>query len=154
MTITQITVVQGIALQPGPPGQDGAQGPPGQIVALDVMRGWTTPQYFVPNDLSYVANGTTVWDTARTPSARLAMSGGNSAMGAPLNVIEGAYYALRIVQDPVTPRVMTWSGSFHWPGGSVAAVAPSNLAGAIDLFHFRGAAGGILEFCGAQLNIR
>lgn len=155
MTIVQLTVVQGIALQPGPPGQDGAQGPPGQIVALDVMRGWTTLQYFVPQDIAYAVSGTTVWDTRQSPSARLAMVGGNSAMGSPMNVVEGAYYALRIVQDPVTPRVLTWqTGPYHWPGGAASAVAPSNIAGAIDVFHFRGAPGNVLEFVGAQLNIK
>jgi len=155
MTITQLTVVQGIALQPGPPGPEGEQGPPGQITSLDIARGWNTLQYAVPKDIVFVAGGTTVWDTLTYPSARLNMVAGNTTMGAPQNVIEGAYYSLRIVQDAV-PRTFTWdpTGHFHWPGGAVNAVLPSNIASAIDIFHFRGAAAGVLEFVGAQLNMK
>ncbi len=155
MTITQVTVVQGVALQPGPQGNTGPQGPPGAIATLDVLRGWTTLQYFVPTNIAYAVSGTTVWDTQANPSARLAMIGGNSAMGTPLNVIEGAYYALRTVQD-TPPRALTWQpGAFLWPGGAGNAVAPTNVAGAIDIFHFRGAPGGnALEFVGAQMNIK
>lgn len=156
MTITQITVVQGVALQPGPPGPVGDPGPPGAIATLDILRGWTTLQYIVPTDLAFVSGGTTAWDTQAHPSARLALVGGNTTMGPPSNVVEGAYYALRIVQDSPTPRVVTWSASaYHWPGGAVSGtVAPSNTSGAIDIFHFRGATGNVLEFVGAQLNVK
>jgi hypothetical protein len=152
MTITSVTVIQGIALQPGPQGDIGPQGPPGSISNLDMLRGWTTVQYVVPTDIAYVSGGTTAWDTAVNPNARLAISGGNTTMGAPMNVVEGAYYALRFVQD--TPaRTVTWDSHYHWAGGPLGAVAPSNIDAAIDVFHFRGAVGGVLEFVGAQLNI-
>jgi hypothetical protein len=154
MTITQITIVQGIALQPGPPGTPGPQGLPGTITNLDILRGWMTLQYVVPTDLTFIASGTVAWDTMAHPSARLAISGGNAAMGSPINVVEGAYYALRIVQD-TTPRVLTWqAGAYLWPNGANSAVQISNSAGAVDIFHFRGSPAGALEFVGAQLNIR
>lgn len=153
MTITQITVVQGIALQPGPPGATGPQGPPGAISTLDILRGWTTLQYIVPTDLPFVSGGTTPWDTQQHPSARLTLAGGGTTMGPPSNVIEGAYYALRIVQDTMA-RTVAWDTHYHWAGGAANAVAPSNSSGAIDVFHFRGATGNVLEFVGAQLNLK
>jgi len=155
MTILAVTVVQGIALQPGPPGPQGPQGPPGAIATLDVVRGWLNVQYAVPTNLTYAANATTNWDVGANQNAKLVILGGPTVMGAPTNVIEGAYYALRTVQDS-PPRAVTWDtgGHYHWPGGAVNAQLPSNIAGAIDIFHFRGAAGNVLEFVGAQLNLK
>ena len=153
MTITQLTVVQGIALQPGPKGDPGAQGPPGAATNIDVARGWTTLQYIAPTDLAYVAGGTTLWDTAAHQNAKLQLTGGNTTMGAPTNVVEGAYYALRTIQDS-TQRTITWDTHYHWPGGAANAQQPSAPNGAIDVFHWRGAVGGILEFVGALLNIK
>jgi len=153
MTITEITVVQGIALQIGPKGEKGDPGPPGSIQSLDLMRGWTTLQYAVPTSLVYVPGGTTVWDTQANPNARLVVTSDNTTMGSPVNVVEGAYYALRIVQSS-PPRTFSWHTNYHWPGGAAAAVPPSNTANAIDLFHFRGGVGNVLEFTGAQFNIK
>lgn len=162
MTITGITVVEGVALQPGPPGAPGAQGPqgpPGAIQTLDVLRGWMTLQYQVPTDLTYAPGGQTNWDTEAHPNARLTISGGNTTMGAPTNVHEGAYYALRIQQDPTTPRTFTWNPAYKWPsvmvsGSPVPNVQqPSNTPGAIDVFHFRGGMGQVLQFVGAMFNM-
>ncbi len=80
MTITSVTVVQGVALQPGPKGEQGEQGPPGAIATLDVVRGWNSVQYAVPTPLTYVAGGTTEWDVSTHQSATLAISGGNTTM--------------------------------------------------------------------------
>jgi hypothetical protein len=151
MTITQITVAQGVALQPGPPGPQGPQGIPGSIISLDEVRGWATVQYTVPVDLPYVSGGTTTWDVSVAQNARLAMSAGNTTMGPPQNVIEGAYYALRTVQD-TTPRTITWDSHYHWASGTPQP--PSNITGAIDIYHFRGAVGNVLEHVGTQLNVR
>jgi hypothetical protein len=155
MTITAITVVQGIALQPGPVGPQGEQGPPGAITTLDIPRGWMSLQYMVPTDVPYVTPGPTTWDTLAHPSARITILGGATVMAPPINVIEGAYYAIRFVQDSPA-RTVTWdaTGHYHWPGGAVNAVLPSNIPGAVDVFHFRGAPGNVLEFVGAQLNLR
>lgn len=149
--ITSVTVIQGVALQQGPPGPPGTPGAPGSISNLDVARGWNTVQWTVPKDLSYNPAGTTTWDVSAFPNARLALVGGSTTM-ALLNVVEGAYYSLRTVQD-ATARTITWGATqgFHWP--LATPVQPSTRAGAIDLWHFRGAPSNVLEFAGAQLDV-
>jgi len=150
--ITNVTVIQGVALQPGPQGPPGAPGAPGSITGLDVQRGWLTVQFTVPTDLPYVAGGTTTWDVSANPNARMALAGGNTTMAQPLNVVEGAYYPIRTVQDS-TPRTITWNAAFHWPGGSSGAQQPSTRSGAIDLWHWRGATSNVLEFAGAVFDV-
>jgi hypothetical protein len=149
--ITNVTVVQGIALQPGPQGPPGTPGAPGSITGLDVARGWNTVQWTVPTDLTYNAGGTTTWDVSVHPNARLALTTGNTTM-ALLNVVEGAYYALRTVQD-ATARTITWGSSqgFHWP--SATPIQPSTRDGAIDLWHWRGAPSNVIEFAGMQPDV-
>ena len=52
-----------------------------------------------PVALTFASGGTTAWDVVAAPNATLALAGGNTTMGAPSGVVEGAYYALRAVQD-------------------------------------------------------
>lgn len=134
-------------------GIQGIQGPPGDVSNLDTARGWTTVQYQALTTLTYTAGGTTAWDVAAKPNTKMAISGGNTTMGAPTNVVEGAYYAMRTVNDS-TPRTFTWNAAYKWPGGSSNAQQPTASAGAVDRWWWCGGAGNTLEFVGMQRDVR
>ena len=106
-----------------------------------------------PVALTYSSGGTTAWDTAAAQNATLACAGGNTTMGAPSNVVVGAYYALRIVQD-TTPRGIAWNAAYHWAGGASGVPTISPGSGAVDIFVFRGAASNVLEDAGYRQDVK
>jgi hypothetical protein len=55
----------------------------------------------------------------------------NFTVAAPTGPVAGGTYVVRIVQDATGNRVVTWPGTFKWPGASVPAL--STAANAIDL---------------------
>ena len=59
---------------------------------------------------------------------------GNRIIGAPSNLKDGATYILKIVQDGVGSRTLTWNAVFKWEGGTAPTL--STAAAAIDIITF------------------
>ena len=77
---------------------------------------------------------TIAWNTATGQTATFTFTGTNRTMGAPTNLVNGAFYALAVIQNGGS-NTLTWNSIFKWAGG----VAPtlSTAAGAKDYFTFR-----------------
>lgn len=67
---------------------------------------------------------------------------GNATFGAPSNVLEGATYTIKIVQDLVGNRTATWNSVYKF--GSLTGTL-STAASAIDVFVFEGSDDGTLH---------
>jgi len=68
------------------------------------------------------------WDLAAGGAAKVTLAG-NRTMNAPTNMIEGAWYRLRIIQDATGTRLITWNAVFKWPGAVAPCLsaAPNNI---------------------------
>jgi hypothetical protein len=68
------------------------------------------------------------WDLAAGGAAKVTLAG-NRTMNAPTNMVEGAWYRLRIIQDATGTRLITWNAVFKWPGAVAPALsaAPNNI---------------------------
>jgi hypothetical protein len=55
-------------------------------------------------------------------------------MGAPTNLVSGAYYGLAVIQNAGS-NTLTWNSVFKWTGGTAPTL--STGAGAKDYFVFR-----------------
>jgi hypothetical protein len=76
---------------------------------------------------------TIAWDMNSGPQATVTLTASGHAMGAPTNLVAGAYILI-VKQDATGSRTMTWNAVFKWPG----AVAPtlSTAVNAVDVFSF------------------
>jgi hypothetical protein len=90
---------------------------------------------FSPN-FTLTDAATIAWDTTTAGGqvATFTFVSSNRTMGAPTNLVNGAFYALAVIQNAGS-NTLTWSSTFKWAGG----VAPtlSTAAGAKDYFTFR-----------------
>ena len=77
---------------------------------------------------------TIAWNTATGQVATFTFVSSNRTMGAPTNLVNGAFYALSVIQNGGS-NTLTWNSVFKWAAG----VAPtlSTAAGAKDFFVFR-----------------
>lgn len=50
------------------------------------------------------------------------------------NLYDGAIYTLLITQDATGSRLITWSGNWKWPGGTLPTL--TTTANAVDIFTF------------------
>ena len=79
---------------------------------------------------------TIAWDTATAGGqvATFTFVSSNRTMGAPTNLVNGAFYALAVIQNAGS-NTLTWNSVFKFAGG----IAPtlSTAAGAKDYFTFR-----------------
>lgn len=73
---------------------------------------------------------TTNWDVSVSETANLTLTG-NSIMAAPTNLHPSTTYVLKVTQDVVGSRLITWNSEFQWP----SAIPPvlSTAASAVDL---------------------
>ena len=74
------------------------------------------------------------WNTLAGQVATFTFASTNRTMGAPTGLVNGAFYALAIIQNAGS-NTMSWNGVFKWAGG--AAPTLSTAAGAKDYFVFR-----------------
>lgn len=78
--------------------------------------------------------GTISWDTALGQVATFTFVTANRTMGAPSNLVNGAFYGLAVIQTNGN-NTLTWNSIFKWPGGLAPVL--STAAGAKDYFVFR-----------------
>lgn len=77
---------------------------------------------------------TIAWNTLSGQVATFTFVSSNRTMGAPTGLVNGAFYALAVIQNAGS-NTLSWNAVFKWAGG----VAPtlSTAAGAKDYFVFR-----------------
>ena len=76
---------------------------------------------------------TVAWNAALGQVSTFTFVSTNRTMGLPTNLLDGAFYALKVVQN-AGGNTLTWASGYKWAGG----VAPvlSTGASAIDIFTF------------------
>jgi hypothetical protein len=79
--------------------------------------------------------GTISWNTALGQVATFTFVTSNRAMGTPTNLVDGAFYALAIIQNSGNNTITSWASVFKWPSGLAPVL--STAAGAKDYFVFR-----------------
>lgn len=101
----------------------------GELVAtlMQTKRGYSPN--FALTDASTVA-----WDTNAGQVATFTFVSTNRTMGAPTNLVSGAFYGLAVIQNGGS-NTLTWDSVFKWAGGSAPTL--STAAGAKDYFVFR-----------------
>ena len=77
---------------------------------------------------------TIAWDTSTGQTATFTFVSINRTMGAPTNLVNGAFYALAVIQNAGS-NTITWDTVFKWTGGSAPTL--STAASAKDYFVFR-----------------
>jgi len=77
---------------------------------------------------------TIAWDTSTGQTATFTFVSSNRTMGAPTNLVNGAFYALAVIQNSGS-NTLTWNSVFKWTGGSAPTL--STAASAKDYFVFR-----------------
>ena len=74
------------------------------------------------------------WNTALGQVATFTFVSTNRTMGAPTNLVNGAFYALAVIQNAGS-NTLTWNAVFKWPNGTAPTL--STAAAARDFFVFR-----------------
>jgi hypothetical protein len=130
-------------------GTPGTNDMPGRLVFSTTADGASTPTEAlrINNNKSskfsgaaYFANvaltdaSTIAWDTNAAQVATFTFVSSNRTMGAPTNLVNGAFYALAVIQNAGS-NTLTWNSVFKWASG--AAPTLSTAAGAKDYFTFR-----------------
>jgi hypothetical protein len=77
---------------------------------------------------------TIVWDTTTGQVATFTFVSTNRTFGAPTGLVNGAFYALAVIQNGGS-NTLTWNAVFKWASGTAPTL--STAAGAKDYFTFR-----------------
>lgn len=86
-----------------------------------------------PSTQTLTDGATIAWDVSAGAFATVTL-GGNRTMAAPTNLVAGASYGMKIIQDATPPRTLTWNAVFKWAGGVPPVLSSTN--GAIDIVSF------------------
>ena len=105
-----------------------------------VTTGWAA-------NLTLTDAATVAWNTATSQVATFTFVSSNRTIGAPTNLKNGAFYALKVVQNAGS-NTLTWDSVFKWTGG--AAPTLSTGAGAIDIFMFESDGTNMLQVGSSQ----
>jgi hypothetical protein len=73
------------------------------------------------------------WNLAGGGAAKVTL-GGDRTLNAPTNMVDGARYRLKIIQDGTGTRLLTWNAIYRFPAGVHPAL--SAAAGNIDIITF------------------
>lgn len=108
---------------------------------------YSAQQYFAESTLTDAA--TISWNASANQVTKVTL-GGNRTMGAPTNLVAGAFYSLMIIQDATGSRTLAWNSVFKFTSG----VAPTltTTANAKDLITFRSDGTNLYEV-GRSLNL-
>jgi len=102
------------------------------IVKDNVVSDFTKQQYF--GNVALTDASTVAWNAETAQVATFTFVSSNRTMGAPTNLVSGAYYGLAIIQNAGS-NTLTWDSVFKWTGGTAPTL--STAAGAKDYFVFR-----------------
>jgi len=123
-SITGVLKGNGTALSAASAGSD--------YVAPATATNFTAQQYF--GNVALTDAATVAWAANAAQTATFTFVSTNRTMGAPTGLVDGAFYALAVIQNGGS-NTLTWNSVFKWAGG----VAPmlSTAAAAKDYFVFR-----------------
>lgn len=94
----------------------------------------TFKSWLGPRKQSLIDGAIISWDVSEGAMGVVTLNG-NRTMAAPTGLREGEAYALVIYQDVVVgSRLLTWSTSYKWPGGTAPTL--STAIGAKDILSF------------------
>ena len=102
------------------------------IVKDNVVSDFTKQQYF--GNVALTDASTIAWNAETAQVATFTFVSSNRTMGAPTNLVSGAYYGLAIIQNAGS-NTLTWNSVFKWTAGTAPTL--STDAGAKDYFVFR-----------------
>lgn len=102
-------------------------------VSINALGQAAMLQAYSPN-LALTDASTIAWDTSLGQVATFTFVSSNRTMGAPTNLVNGAFYALAVIQNAGS-NTLTWNSVFKWAGGTAPTL--STGAGAKDYFVFR-----------------
>ena len=105
-----------------------------------VTTGWAA-------NLTLTDAATVAWDTALSQVATFTFVSTNRTIGTPTNLKNGAFYALKVVQNAGS-NTLTWASTFKWTGGTAPTL--STGAGAIDIFLFESDGTNMLQVGSSQ----
>ncbi len=92
-----------------------------------------TKRGYSPN-IALTDAATIAWDTNTGQVATFTFVSTNRTMGAPTNLVSGAFYGLAVIQNGGS-NTLTWNSVFKWAGGTAPTL--STAAGSKDYFVFR-----------------
>lgn len=107
---------------------------------VKVTTGWAA-------NLTLTDAATVTWNTATSQVATFTFVSSNRTMGTPTNLKDGAFYALKVVQN-AGGNTLTWSSNFKWTNGTAPTL--STGAGAIDIFLFESDGTNMLQVGSSQ----
>lgn len=116
-------------------------------VFRDVQTNFSKQQYF--GNVALTDASTIAWNAQTAQVATFTFVSSNRTMGAPTNLVNGAFYALAVIQNAGS-NTLTWNSVFKWASG--AAPTLSTAAGAKDYFVFRSDGSNMIEQ-GRSLNV-
>ena len=99
---------------------------------FSAVTNFTKQQYF--GNTALTDTSTVAWNARDAQVATFTFVSSNRTMGAPTNLVDGAYYGLAIIQNAGS-NTLTWNSVFKWTGGTAPTL--STAAGAKDYFVFR-----------------
>ena len=116
------------------------------ITSLNGITSWTTQQAPFSGTLTDAAN--IGWNGAVNGQVVQLTIAGNRAMAAPTNILQHAMYLMRITQDAVGTRTLTWDSAYKF--GSSGAPSLTATPSKTDILSFLGGASNTLEFLGIR----
>jgi len=96
------------------------------------VTNFSKQQYFGNATLTDAA--TIAWNAETAQVATFTFVSSNRTMGAPTNLVNGAFYGLAVIQNAGS-NTLTWNSVFKWTGGTAPTLSTS--ASAKDYFVFR-----------------
>jgi hypothetical protein len=96
------------------------------------VTNFSKQQYF--GNVALTDASTVAWNARDAQVATFTFVSSNRTMGAPTNLVDGAYYGLAIIQNAGS-NTLTWNSVFKWASGTAPTL--STAAGAKDYFVFR-----------------
>ena len=102
------------------------------FVAPGTTTNFTAQQYF--GNVALTDAATIAWAASTAQTATFTFVSTNRTMGAPTGLVNGAFYALAVIQNGGS-NTITWNAVFKWTGGTAPTL--STAASAKDYFVFR-----------------
>lgn len=96
------------------------------------VTNFSKQQYF--GNATLTDASTISWNAETAQVATFTFVSSNRTMGAPTNLVNGAYYGLAVIQNSGS-NTLTWNSVFKWAYGTAPTL--STAAGAKDYFVFR-----------------